>query len=140
MRPGITVGGEGWSVLICRHLGWHSGRHAPCDRAVWVRERRGLRLVLDRPGGRRMIQLETSPVDRVRVFGALTGAALETLLEMVKTTDVQLDLSGVREVDAEAVQLLARLAPDRCEGIASPRWLAARIEMERRSQPGVVAA
>jgi hypothetical protein len=43
-----------------------------------------------------MMQLETGPPDRVRVIGALTGAALETLLEMVKTTDVLLDLSRAR--------------------------------------------
>lgn len=86
-----------------------------------------------------MMQLEASPPDRVRVFGALTGAALETLLEMVKTTAVALDLSGVREADAEAVELLARLSPQRCDGLASPKWLEARIEMERRSQPSAVA-
>ena len=86
-----------------------------------------------------MMQLEVSPPDRLRVFGALSGAALETLLEMVKTTAVALDLSGVREADADAVQLLARLSPQRCVRLASPKWLEARIEMERRSQPIAVA-
>ena len=86
-----------------------------------------------------MMQLEVSPPDRVRVFGALTGAALDTLLEMVKTTPVRLDLSGVREADAEAVQLLARLSPERCDRLASPKWLEAHIEMECRSQPSAVA-
>jgi hypothetical protein len=66
-----------------------------------------------------MMQLEASPRDRVRVIGALTGAALKTLFEMVKTTDVLLDLSQVRETDAEALQLLARLAPERCDRFAS---------------------
>jgi hypothetical protein len=82
------------------------------------------------------MQIEASPPDRVRVIGALTGAALETLFEMVKTTEVQLDLSQVRETDAEAVQLLARLSPERCDRLASAKWLALRIEMERRSQRG----
>ncbi len=82
------------------------------------------------------MQLEASPLDRVRVFGALTGAALKTLLQMVKTTAVLLDLSGVRE--AEAVPLLARLAPERCDRYASPKRPEARIEMERRSQPSAV--
>ena len=86
-----------------------------------------------------MIQIEASPRDRVRVIGALTGAALKTLFEMVKTTEVLLDLSQVREIDAEAVQLLARLAPERCDRLASPKWLALRIEMGRRSQPAAVA-
>ena len=86
-----------------------------------------------------MVQLETSPSGRVRVIGALTGAALKTLFEMVKTTEVLLDLSQVRETDAEAVQLLARLAPERCDRFASPKWLALRIVMERRSQPSAVA-
>jgi hypothetical protein len=83
-----------------------------------------------------MMQLEASPPDRVCVIGALTGAALETLFEMVKTTEVRLDLSQVSEADAEALQLLARLAPERCDRFASPKWLALRIEMERRSPRG----
>jgi ABC-type transporter Mla MlaB component len=83
-----------------------------------------------------MMQLEASPRDRVRVIGALTGAALKTLFEMVKTTEVRLDLSQVSEADAEALQLLARLAPERCDRFASPKWLALRIEMERRSPRG----
>jgi len=86
-----------------------------------------------------MIQLEASPRHRVCVIGALMGEALKTLFEMVKTTEVLLDLSQVREADAEAVQLLARLAPERCNRFASPKWLALRIEMERRSQPSAVA-
>ena len=86
-----------------------------------------------------MMQLEVSQPDRVRVFGALSGAGLKTLLEMVKTTAVLLDLSGVREADAEAVQLLARLSPQRCDRLASPTWLEARIEMERRFEPSAVA-
>jgi hypothetical protein len=98
-----------------------------------------MRLVLDQPGGAAMTKLEVSPPDRVRVFGALSGEALETLLEMVKTTAVALDLSGVREADAEAVQLLVRLSPERCDRLASPKWLEARIEVERRSQPSAVA-
>ena len=82
-----------------------------------------------------MMQLEASPPGRVRVIGALTGAALETLLEMVKTTEVLLDLSEVYEADTDAVQLLTRLAPERWNLFAPPRWLELRIEMERRSLP-----
>jgi hypothetical protein len=86
-----------------------------------------------------MLQLEASPPDRVRVIGPLTGAALKALFEMVKTTEVLLDLSQVRETDAEAVHLLARLAPERCDWFAPPKWLALRIEMERQSQLSAVA-
>ena len=86
-----------------------------------------------------MMQLEASPTDRVRVIGALTGEALKSLFEMVKTTEVLLDLSQVSEADVEALQLLARLAPERCDRFASPKWLALRIVMERRSQPSAVA-
>lgn len=85
-----------------------------------------------------MMQLEASPTDRVRVIGELTGAALKALVEMVRTT-VLLDLSQVSETDTEALQLLARLAPERCDLFASPKWLALRIVMERRSQPSAVA-
>jgi ABC-type transporter Mla MlaB component len=68
----------------------------------------------------------------VRVIGALMGAELETLLEMTKA-EVRLDLSHVREVDTDAVQLLAWLALEPWNRVVLPRWLEARIEMERRS-------
>ena len=58
-----------------------------------------------------MLQLETSPPERVRVIGALTGAALLMLLDMVKTAEVLLDLSEVHEADTDAVGVLARLGP-----------------------------
>jgi hypothetical protein len=86
-----------------------------------------------------MMEFAASPPDRVRVIGALTGEALDTLLGMVKTTEVLLDLSEVREADAGAVRLLARLAPEWCDRFASPDWLALRIEMERRCPPCAVA-
>ena len=87
-----------------------------------------------------MMQFEGGPPGRVRVIGALTGAELETLLEMVKTTEVLLDLSEVREADTDAVQLLARLAPERWNRFGPPRWLELRIEMERPSRPSATAA
>jgi len=80
-----------------------------------------------------MMQIEVSPPARVRVVGALMGAALETLLEMMKATEVLLDLSQVREVDTDAVQLLTWLAPEPWSRVVLPKWLEARIEMERRS-------
>ena len=86
-----------------------------------------------------MILLETGSPDRVRVVGPLTGAALETLLEMLKTAELLLDLSQVREADADAVRLLARVPRDWCDRFAPPRWLSLRIEMERRYRPSAVA-
>ena len=80
-----------------------------------------------------MMQLEVSPAGRVRVIGACMGAALSTLLEMVKTTDVMVDLSAVREVDTDAVHLLAWLAPEPWSRLVLPKWLEVRIEMERMS-------
>ena len=86
------------------------------------------------------MQLETSQPERVRVIGAVTGAALLMLLDMVKTAEVLLDLSDVREADSDAVRLLARRGPGVCERLACPSWLALRIESERRSQPSPPAA
>ena len=86
-----------------------------------------------------MILLETGPPDRVRVLGPLTGAALQTLLEMLNTADVLLDLSQVREADVDAVELLARPPADWSDRFALPRWLALRVEVERRSRPAAVA-
>jgi ABC-type transporter Mla MlaB component len=74
---------------------------------------------------------ETCSRDRVRVSGALTRPPLELLLDMVGRAEVMLDLSEVREVDSDAVRLLAQLAPDQHELLTCPKWLAARIEMER---------
>jgi hypothetical protein len=73
----------------------------------------------------------TGSTDGVRVIGALTGPPLELLLEMVGRAEVRLDLSEVREVDSDAVRLLAQLAPGQYRLLACPKWLAARIEMER---------
>jgi ABC-type transporter Mla MlaB component len=78
---------------------------------------------------------ETGSTDRVRVIGALTGPPLELLLEMVGHAEVMLDLSEVREVDSDAVRLLAQLAPDQHKLLACPKWLAVRVEMERRPRP-----
>jgi hypothetical protein len=78
---------------------------------------------------------KTGSSDRVRVVGALTGPPLELLLEMVGRAEVMLDLSEVREVEPDAVRLLAQLPPGQYKLLACPRWLAARIEMERRPRP-----
>ena len=82
---------------------------------------------------------ETGSTDRVRVIGALTAPPLELLLEMVGRAEVMLDLSEVREVDSDAVRLLAQLAADQDKLLACPKWLAVRIEMERRSGPSAEA-
>jgi hypothetical protein len=82
-----------------------------------------------------MMQLEPNPSERVRVIGALTGPPLEMLLEMVGSAELLLDLSEVREADADAVHLLAHLAPEQWTLLACPKWLALRVEMERRPQP-----
>ena len=82
-----------------------------------------------------MLQLETSPAERVRVIGPLTGAVLLMLLDMAKAAEVPLDLSEVSEVDTDAVRVLAQLGPGTCDQLACPSWLAVRIENERRFQP-----
>ncbi len=81
------------------------------------------------------MQVEPRPHDRVRVIGTLTTPALELLLEMVGRAEMLLDLSEVREADSDAVRLLAQLAPDQVGLLACPKWLACRIERERRPQP-----
>jgi hypothetical protein len=82
---------------------------------------------------------ETGSTDRVRVIGALTAPPLELLLEMAGRAEAMLDLAEVREVDSDAVRLLAQLAPDQYKLLACPKWLAARIEMERRPRPSTEA-
>ncbi len=83
--------------------------------------------------------LEPSPEDRVRVIGTVTAPALELLLEMVGRAELLLDLSEVREVDSDAVRLLAQLSPDQYGLLACPKWLAFRVERERRPQPSGAA-
>jgi hypothetical protein len=87
-----------------------------------------------------MLQLEASPPERVRVIGALSGAALRMLLDMVRTTEVLLDLSEVGEADTDAVRVLGRLGPGVYDRLACPGWLARRIESERRFQPSAAPA
>ena len=86
-----------------------------------------------------MMQLETDPSERVRVIGALTGPPLEMLLEMVGSSELLLDLSEVREADADALRLLAQLPPEQWKLLACPKWLALRIEMERQPQLSAAA-
>jgi len=85
------------------------------------------------------MQVQPSPHDRVRVIGTLTAPALELLLEMVGRAEMLLDLSEVREADSDAVRLLAQVAPDQYKLLACPKWLAVRIEMERRPRPSAEA-
>lgn len=85
------------------------------------------------------MQVEPRRNDRVRVIGSLTARALELLLEMVGNAQMRLDLSEVREADADAVRLLAQLAPDQFDLVACPRWLAFRIQGEARPQAGGMA-
>jgi len=85
------------------------------------------------------MERETGSSDSVRVIGTLTGPPLELLLEMVGRAEVMLDLSEVREVESDAVRLLAQLAPDQYKLLACPKWLAVRIEMERRPRPSAEA-
>ena len=53
----------------------------------------------------------------------------------------RIDVVGVVDIvtDGDAVRLLARLAPERCDRFAYPKRLALRIEIERRCQPSAVA-
>jgi len=85
------------------------------------------------------MERETGSTDRVRVIGALTGPPLELLLEMVGRAEVMLDLSEVREVDSDAVHLLAQLPPEQWKRLTCPKWLACRVEMERRPRPSAEA-
>jgi hypothetical protein len=67
----------------------------------------------------------------VRLIGALEEPALSDLLGVRSDTQVMLDLSEVREADAAAVRILARLPASRCRLVDCPRWLALWIERER---------
>jgi hypothetical protein len=93
------------------------------------------RFALDHALGVRIMESELGSTDRVRVIGALTAPPLELLLEMVGRAEMTLDLSEVCEIDSDAVRLLAQLPPQQYKLLACPRWLAARIEMERRPRP-----
>jgi hypothetical protein len=73
----------------------------------------------------------------VRVIGALKGATLSGLFEILNDREIVLDLSEVREADAAAVRMLAQLPAGRCRLVDCPRWLALWIERERRPAPPV---
>jgi hypothetical protein len=79
-----------------------------------------------------VIRIEANPQGGVRVIGALEGATLSGLLRSRSGTEVVLDLSEVREADAEAVRMLAALPASRCRLVDCPRWLALWIERERQ--------
>ena len=79
-----------------------------------------------------MIRIEGTPRDGLRIIGALTGTALNRLLEMTGGGEVVLDLSEVSEADAANVRLLARLADGHCRLVNCPLWLALWIDRERQ--------
>jgi hypothetical protein len=56
----------------------------------------------------------------VRVTGALTGAVLLVLLDMVKTSELLLDLSEGREANTDAVRVLARLGSGVSDRASAP--------------------
>jgi hypothetical protein len=74
-------------------------------------------------GGRVIITREPGAPERARVIGSLTGEAVQILLDAINGGVAVLDLSEVDQVDDSAVQLLARLRPQRCTIVACPRWL-----------------
>jgi hypothetical protein len=86
-----------------------------------------------------VIRVEGSPRGRVRVIGSLQAPPLQVLLDFAGRDKLELDLSEIREADADAVELLAHLPPGRCELVACPKWLACRIETERRPHPLTLA-
>jgi hypothetical protein len=86
-----------------------------------------------------MMQIEATPSERVRIIGALTITPLEMLLETTGSAELLLDLTEVREADSDAVHLLAQLAPEQWKRLTCPKWLAFRVDMERRSQPSAAA-
>lgn len=86
-----------------------------------------------------MIRIELSPRGGVRIIGTLKGTLLNRLFEILSDREVVLDLSEVREADAAAVRMLARLPAGRCSLVNCPRWLVLWIERERQPQPPVGA-
>jgi hypothetical protein len=78
-----------------------------------------------------MIRIEGGEGGRVRVFGALQGAAVRLLFEAISRGPVVLDLSGVTMAEEGAVRLLAELSPDRCELVECPTWLSLWVERLR---------
>jgi hypothetical protein len=74
----------------------------------------------------------------VRIIGVLQGEVVRELFESLGTQEAMLDLSEVREADAEAVRMLAQMPPGRCKLVHCPKWLALWIEQERRLSPTAV--
>lgn len=79
-----------------------------------------------------MIRIDGTAPGAVRISGALKGSALSVLLRNLNDERLTLDLSEVRDADADAVRILSGLPPARCELVGCPRWLALWIERERR--------
>jgi hypothetical protein len=77
------------------------------------------------------MRIESTSRGVVRLIGALEEPALSDVLGVRSDTQVMLDLSEVREADAAAVRILARLPASRCRLVDCPRWLALWIERER---------
>jgi hypothetical protein len=68
----------------------------------------------------------------VRVVGALQGPPLRILLKILGGARIVLDLSEVREAEADAVRLVAELPSEKYELLDCPRWLTPWIERERQ--------
>jgi hypothetical protein len=85
-----------------------------------------------------VIRIDGSPEGLVRIIGVLQGEVLRELFESLGTQEAMLDLSEVREADAEAVRMLAQMPPGRCKLVHCSKWLALWIEQERRLSPTAV--
>jgi hypothetical protein len=90
-----------------------------------------------------MITPEPDAPSRARVIGSLTGESVQVLLDAVDGGATVLDLSGIDQVDHNAVGVLAALWPEHCTLLACPRWLElwlARVRHNRGDERGHDAA
>jgi hypothetical protein len=79
-----------------------------------------------------MISQEPGASWRARVIGSLTGDSVQVLLDAVHGGVAVLDLSGVQQVDHDAVGVLAGLWPEHCTFLGCPRWLDLWLARVRR--------
>jgi hypothetical protein len=78
-----------------------------------------------------MIRIERCPAERYRVIGSLQACFISLLAETLSKGPIVLDLAEVDKAEDGAVRFLARLSPERCALVASPKWLALWIERLR---------
>jgi hypothetical protein len=78
-----------------------------------------------------VIRIDATSHGEVRVIGVLEEEPLSGLLGARGHAEMVINLSEVREADAAAVRMLARLPARRCKLVDCPRWLALWIERER---------